>query len=122
MTIRKDTCKYYLFIEKLRNYEVNLVQLIENILGVPKFKIGDLFRITTKVKNLNLHRECQIYNISKIWKKYIHNTNINNIKMNYYKYHYINRISGKIGYEINEDKMIHVKDQKVLSDKNNIWI
>lgn len=123
--MKKDLYKYFLFIYKLRNYEPDIVKLIENILGIPKFKTGDFFRITTRVKNLYLHRECQVYNIIKIKKTILSrmgNLDKSKIRMNYYKYFYINRISGRIGYQINEDKMIPVIDQKVTNDSKNIWI
>ena len=45
------------------------------------------------------------------------------LKMNNYKYYYINRLSGRIGYITNEDSMIPVlEDKKIKNDIENIWI
>ena len=117
-----ETLKYYLFINKLRNYEPDIVEIIENYLGVPKFKMGDFFRTTTFIGGLKLNRECQVYHIDKIFRNFKQEVPIEKIKMNIYKYYYVNRISGRIGYLTNEDIMIPVNDEKVKNNKNNLWI
>ena len=117
-----STLILFFFILKIRNYESNIVSMIEEILGVPKFKMGDFFRMTVNMPNLNLNRECQIYHVDKIFRNFRQEIPPHKIKMNNYKYYYINRLSGRIGYETNEAKMIPVDDIEVNNTRNNLWI
>ena len=70
--------------------------------------MGDFFRTTIPYNNLKLNRECQVYHIDKMIKNFKQEIPSEKIKMNNYKYYYINRLSGRIGYITNEDTMIPV--------------
>ena len=126
----KESLTYFFFINKLRNYEPGIVRNIEDKLGVPKFKMGDFFRTTipvgTSMVRINLNRECQVYHVDKIFKNFKQEVPIEKIRMNNYKYYYINRFSGRIGYMVDEDKMIPVEDKEIVNhnkiNNNNLWI
>ena len=121
--LSKECLTFYFFIKKL---PLELVYIIKDILGVPKFVMGDFFRTTipvgTSLGRINLNRECQIYHIDKLVKNFKQEIPKEKIRMINYKYYYINRLSGRIGYIVDEDKMLPVEDKKVKNDKNNLWI
>ena len=124
--LSKECLTYYFFIIKLRNYEPDIVEIIENYLGVPKFKMGDFFRTIINIGGIKLNRECQVYHIDKIVRNFKQEVPKDEIRMNNYKYYYINRFSGRIGYIVNEDLMIPVEDKEIKNpnkiSNNNLWI
>lgn len=72
----------YFFLLKLEYYEPELVFYIKNLLGVPKYKLGDRFRFRNSLTN-------NIYNVIKIDKIMLSNIPHKNKKqMVYYKYSY----------------------------------
>ena len=124
--LSKESLTFHFFIKKLRNYEPEIVRKIADILGVPKFKMGDFFRTVTNIGGIKLNRECQVYHIDKIFRNFKQEVPIEKIRLNNYKYYYINRFSGRIGYMVNEDLMIPVEDEIIENpnkiDNNNLWI
>lgn len=88
--------------------------------------MGDFFRTIINIGEIKLNRECQVYHIDKIVRNFKQEVPKDEIRMNNYKYYYINRFSGRIGYIVNEDLMIPVEDKEIKNpnkiSNNNLWI
>lgn len=66
MDNQKKNIKFYFFIKKIREYDPGIVKYIENILVLPKFKMGNFFRTIIPYNKINLNREYKVYHIDKM--------------------------------------------------------
>ena len=76
----------FFFLQKLATYEPGIIELIKQQIGVPKMRVGSLFRFKSQPNNLDYQvvRVCRLNPLEEIFKS----TYCKNNKIDSYKYGY----------------------------------